>query len=400
MPPSEPPVPADAAADTRPREARDAAAPREDAATASPDAALAGPDAGTSRADGGASSGVDGAALRDPYLWPFASTSIWNMPIGSGAVWKPARLEAAKAVGADIQHVLRLDARDPVRPVLGSTTFGPGRCAGTTPTGLSFPVPDDWTVPDAGKENPYGLTPNSNFAFLLPDGETLFEGNVLARCTPAGPIHMPDWVRFPNNQKRQSVRGDGLGGGGQGASGMSAMGGTIRLGELSGKAPFKHAVKLNPWAKKYLHYSDAVKGFRWPAKAADGYAKDPGEYDPASFGRADDPSLVMGTLLAIPPTVTEASMGLATEPGRRLFRALQDYGAYITEDAAWDTWDLVVERGVEKEMEAAGLAMSGSRWKEELNKLVQALQIVDNNGPTTIGGGGTPRVPLAPAIAP
>jgi len=30
---------------------------------------------------------------RDALLWPFAATSIWNMPIGSGAVYKAANLE-------------------------------------------------------------------------------------------------------------------------------------------------------------------------------------------------------------------------------------------------------------------------------------------------------------------
>jgi len=29
---------------------------------------------------------------RDPLKWPFASNSIWNMPIGSGAVYKPANM--------------------------------------------------------------------------------------------------------------------------------------------------------------------------------------------------------------------------------------------------------------------------------------------------------------------
>src|SRR3989344_6009640 len=32
------------------------------------------------------------AAARDPLKWPFASDSIWNMPIGDGAVYVPANL--------------------------------------------------------------------------------------------------------------------------------------------------------------------------------------------------------------------------------------------------------------------------------------------------------------------
>ena len=107
---------------------------------------------------------------RDPWLWPFTPTSIWNHPIGSDAVYEPANLRAAAHVGVDTQHILELDASDPLRPALGTTTFGPGRCDGTEPIGVSLNIPDDWLVPDAGN-SPYGGTPNSNFAFRLPDSE-------------------------------------------------------------------------------------------------------------------------------------------------------------------------------------------------------------------------------------
>ncbi|MGZ4869152.1 MAG: hypothetical protein ACXV2F_02175, partial [Halobacteriota archaeon] len=36
--------------------------------------------------------GSASAATRDPLKQPFASTSIWNMPIGSGAVFTPANI--------------------------------------------------------------------------------------------------------------------------------------------------------------------------------------------------------------------------------------------------------------------------------------------------------------------
>lgn len=34
--------------------------------------------------------------VRDPWLWPFASSSIWNHPIGSQASYHPAQLPQAK----------------------------------------------------------------------------------------------------------------------------------------------------------------------------------------------------------------------------------------------------------------------------------------------------------------
>ena len=58
---------------------------------------------------------------------------------------------------------------------------------------------------------------------------------------------------------------------------------------------------------------------------------------------------------------------------------------------------------VEDEFQSAyGYSMSqfgtGSAWSQDISKLFLALNVVTNNGPASIGGGGTPRVPLAPPI--
>src|SRR5690349_7224202 len=69
---------------------------------------------------------------RDPWLWPFSSESIWNMPIGSSAVYKPANLGPAPRVGVDSQFLVRTSADDPEREVLNSPSFKT-RSTGTTP---------------------------------------------------------------------------------------------------------------------------------------------------------------------------------------------------------------------------------------------------------------------------
>ena len=342
---------------------------------------------------------------RDPWLWPFASDSIWNQPIGTEAVYRPADLEAAGNVGVDTQHLLKLSASDPERAVLMTNDFGPGRCSGTDVLPFTLHVPDNWIVPDAGPDNPYGNTPNSNAAFLLDDGNSLLQLVLVSRCVEGGPVYAPDFYQFEDNRRVESVRGDGTSGGGQGASGMSSMGGNIRLGELTGERPLRHAIKLNPWARKYLYYSEDVPGFRWPATAADSYAADPEfGYAPEAFGRPSAPWLVMGSLLAIPPSAsaTAAANELRTVPGRILFEALQNYGAYFTEDAAYDTWDLIVERGVPEEVNAGtgtDIENLDGDFGHDLNLLVTLLFVVDDNGPTSIGGAGSPSAPLAPPFA-
>ena len=41
---------------------------------------------------------------RDPLKWPFSQTSIWNMPIGSGAKYIHAHIEKAMAAGMTIDE--------------------------------------------------------------------------------------------------------------------------------------------------------------------------------------------------------------------------------------------------------------------------------------------------------
>lgn len=279
---------------------------------------------------------------RNPWLWPFSQNSIWNQPIGSNAIYVHANFEPAGHTGLDIQHIMELNHEYPEQKVLGTEVWGPGRCNGTEYIGFSIRVPDKWVVPDAGN-SPYGLTPNSNFALRLPASDMVFEGSLITRCAEGGPVYLPGWMKYPNNRKYQDIKGNGLNGGGQGASGMSALGGTIRKGELVGLSPIRHAIKVNPWAKKYCYYSDTLKGYKWPAKSADNYAS-------TTYG-GTDPNILMGSLLAIPPGISANSIGLKTVPGKKLFFAMQNYSVYFTEDAAWDTWDIIIERDAELEFQ-------------------------------------------------
>ena len=116
-----------------------------------------------------------------------------------------------------------------------------------------------------------------------------------------------------------NIYGSGIRGG-HGGSGMSSIGGSIRRGELTSSQPIRHALKINLWAQRYLYYSSSNPGYRWPSDRADSYA--------ANQYKGTNPKLVMGTLLAIPPVVTEKSLDLQTPAGRKLFQALQNYGGY------------------------------------------------------------------------
>jgi hypothetical protein len=318
-------------------------------------------------------------STRDKWLWPFASTSPWNMPIGSNARYSPANLEKAAWVSADVEYLYKSKAEDPVRSVYVPGTWGPGRCTGTMPQG-TLQIADNVIVPDATENR----TPNNPAAFLLPDGKTLVQLNPLTRCTVGGNVY--GW------RSDENIYGDGLRGG-HGGSGLSSIGGSIRLGELTGTRAIRHALKINLWAYKYLYYSSSNPGYRWPADRADSYA--------AQNYKGTNPKLVMGSLLAIPSNVTEASLGLQTPVGRKLFHALQNYGGYVVDDSAGNSHDLSMEKGVLEEFRTTfGYDFYGTSgaFYDDFMKLFQALNIVNNNGSNNVGGGGTPRVPLAPPI--
>ncbi|MBW4596413.1 MAG: hypothetical protein KME46_26785 [Brasilonema angustatum HA4187-MV1] len=322
-------------------------------------------------------------STRDKFLWPFASTSPWNMPIGSSANYIPANIGKAGYAAADKEYLFKLKDSDPWRQVYAPGAWGEGRCKGTTSMNTWLAIPDDLIVPDA-TSNPYS-TPNNPSAFLMPDGKTLIQLEPLARCKTGGDIY--GW-RYPN----LDIYGDGIGGAHFG-SGLSSIGGSIRKGELTSDQSIRHALKVVIWGNKYLYYSKSNPGYRWPADRADANAAN--QY----YGK--NPSLVQGTLLAIPAYVTEQNLNLETPAAKKLFHALQDYGAYVVDDAGWDAHYFAVENGVTQEFRNTfGYDFEGSNgsFYEDFMKLFQALYIVDNNSSNSVGGGGTPRVALAPPI--
>jgi hypothetical protein len=175
---------------------------------------------------------------------------------------------------------------------------------------------------------------------------------------------------------------------------MSSIGGTLRLGELTSPNPIQHALKITLWSRKYMAINnDGTPGYRWPALNADGYLRDPN----IGYG-GRNPALEMGALLAIGPNETPEKLGIKTEIGRKLFAAFKDYGAYVVDDSACDCFNFAAEQGVNEEIKRVygqTLQSSGGALFDDVNKIINYLFVVNNNGPSSIGGGGTPRRPLA-----
>ena len=330
---------------------------------------------------------------RDKHLQPFSCDSIWNMPIGADAKYVPAEIEPAGYVSGDVDYYIVTTKSDPLVPWYNPSSWMTGRCSdkGKGRNGYLH-VPQDLIVPDATNTK----TPNNSAAFLQPDGKTLIQMSPLARCAKGGAVFGYVAPSYPHYH--ENIYGQGITGGHAG-SGLSSIGGTLRLGELISPQPIRHALKLELYANQYLYHQPP--GFRWPAVRADIYAYN-NYYDKGKMQYGgSNPALVMGSLLAIPPQVTLKSLKLQTVPGRKLFFTLQNYGGYIVDDTLWDNHAIAVEKGVMAEFAAKynySFNTDSGAWFDDVNRLFQALQIVDNNGPNNIGGGGKSLQPLTTAI--
>ncbi len=325
-------------------------------------------------------------STRDARYWPFAQNSIWNMPIGSNAVYVNAGFQPEAHAQQEIEYIILATPSDPLTQIRYNTNPDAGRCTPQSGVLGNIKFPTNAIIPNDGG-NACGSIVNR----LIEQ-----EHQWIARCTPGSVITTSSDPAFVENNIET---GSGIEGS-HGGSGLNAMGGTIRLGELSpGSGPIRHALQFKAWAKKYFYRGSNLNNcYRWPALNSDSYALDP--VNQGGYGGTNS-AVRPGSLVAIPPGVSISTLGLTTVYGQKIAQALQDYGAYIVDDTYWDDYDFSTEYngfdGVyEQYQRDYGILIDGAAALADINKIVVQLKVVNNNSATSIGGGGTPRVALAP----
>jgi hypothetical protein len=363
------------------------------------------------------------AGIRDPLKWPFAGSSIWNVPIGSNAVYVPANIPPNPSVTDlnDPNYWLAMPQIDwdiivltPNAPITDINYSSAGwsevsRCSATAdPRNPLFQLPMPSTFFVESTLN------NNSSAFLKPDGRTLIQTQPFARCAPPDGDGTATTLTDRNQFPPVDLYGDGIRGS-HGGSGLSAIGGSVRLGELRrlSQGP-RHALKLGVYSGRDLYKcttpddSPTTGCYRWPAVNADFGAE-------RFYGRVsnnNNAAMKMGALLAIPASVNLATMGLETDPARQLAWTLQNYGAYIDDSGTAPAFMFDAEKGPDGALDSQFEADWGfpleerwrtdatrTPWARDMQRLMTALYVVDNNSSTSIGGGGTPRQPLAPPLS-
>lgn len=288
---------------------------------------------------------------REAWRWPFAADSPWNRGVGAGAEFEGEDgARTADLIDDDVPTYVNAGSFS--HPIYRATDEDPMATVevrdGTT---VRYRIPDA-ARPAAGTD--------AHLHVVDPKGDVLHESFKMAGENPA-------WTS--GYYVRTDLRGPGVGEEGVRAYGGSAVGGLIRAWELrAGEIAHALALALD---------GDALReGYVWPATAEDGDA----EHDYHG-------EVPMGTYAAIPPDVdVEAIEGL-TRPGRILARALQRYGAYVT-DQTHDTFALYAEPTVPDRVV--------DRLKRDLPTLRALLRVVTNNGPERVNGGGGRTVPAPP----
>lgn len=222
-------------------------------------------------------------------------------------------------------------------------------------------------------------TSSGSSSYQIPAGATPSAPNPGDRCLdivdPAGQWVDETWLTSGSSSAwsasyhvRNSLTGPGTGQGGIRAFGGSAFGGLIRTWELQAGA-IRHALAFA------MPRSSMVPGPVWPAISQDSGAV--GTYTG---------SLPMGSLVAIPSSVNLNALGLSPA-GLTIARALQQYGAYLVDASSQFT--LYAEPSADPLVGSA---------RSDLAAIHQQLRVITNNTPTTVGGGGQPLAPLAPAL--
>jgi len=337
------------------------------------------------------------ASGRDPLVWPFSRDSIWNLPIGSNAryVWGGIRHATSMAYFTDAD-ILVLEPSAPATTVYAnSDDWGAGtRCSAQGGALFTAPIPADFVVPGSHQGSPDGDTPNAAAAILAADGHTIIQTQPFARCGGQSPT---SHYMF----RSEDLYGTGETGS-HGGSGLSALGGTVRLGELVPGGTIRHSLKLNIDSANFY---PGFGGYRWPAWKSDAGG--------AGYG-GSIPEVRMGSLLA--PKADFPTNTLETEPGKILAAAFRDYGGYIVDTSGWSIYNFVTEHSPDGSVQDefnkvwgyplnAGVGANG--WARDLDKIFTNLYVVDSwdkatwltvsasNG--TVGVGlGIPRVPWAP----
>ncbi len=309
---------------------------------------------------------------RDPSQIPFDSTSVFNLPLGSGAKWQyNAQLAGAgifvNRVGNYNQNIYSSRASDPLVTVTVNGTWGsPARTyrlhipRGAVPSG---PFPGD---------NPIAIDDTSTHTWYS-FGQFAWKSSKTA--TAAAGSAEPDYgsgIEFGNSNWTGGV-------------------GTLRQSDLEAGA-INHMLRivldfgmLKSWSPTS---TKVLAPYAWPQTEEDGFALS-GNGNPRYTG-----TVPYGVTIGIPANAVEPDAIKADRGADMLWRALREHGAMVRDSGLCP--NLVVLQ-TDQDVSPADPLLKG--MEQHGHEIMSQARILINQGPASVNGGGTPIVPLIPPLA-
>jgi hypothetical protein len=311
------------------------------------------------------------AGTRDPSQTPFASTSVFNLPLGSGARWTPnAQLSHARVFVNTVdnynENIWVGTASDPVVTITDKAT------SGGTPGIHHVHVPTN-AVASGGRDGTFTVDDTTT--------HTWYSGGGFRRTGP----HTATVASFSAEPDYGSGIEDDHGNQDQGV-------GTLREGDLRA-GTVNHMLRIEMpefMLKSYSRTSTRhLAPNAWPQTEEDGFALN-GKGGPRYTG-----TIPFGVTIGIPHSIAEPA-GIAANPGTNLlWHALQEHGAMVRDSTDNNHGPTVVFQADQNVDPNAPVVKDIDRHGAEVMKYAQILA---NQGPHSVNGGGRPVVPLDPPL--
>lgn len=338
----------------------------------------------------GGGGGTPAPGARDPRDWPFDSSSSWNHPIGTGAVYETivGGSNLTNAYFNASQFTIAVWKASVSDPLLNVTVTNQAMLDPLLCTLQPVPSIQQIRIPSNAVPSPPAWSVGGDAAMAVCDPDLRYVYEFHGARKDANGV---DWRTY--NFVKTDLQGLGADFSCQRAtraSGTSYLGGTVRAGELLNG--IKHALGIAIAGPRFNKNAPGGKSYVRPASGSD---------DPSRYGTTGN--LYMGSLLAIPASVdVEAlpytSTGDALTKIKNLARALRLYGALIIDGHGSGSNTVIFGMEYNARSEVS-LQETNTQFANDLDMIVTYLKTVSNNGPGSIGGGGTPLTTLAPPFS-
>ncbi len=305
---------------------------------------------------------------RNPSQTPFASTSVFNLPLGLNAQWQYNQQLASanffvNTVGNYNENIWTGTASDPLVTVTNTAA------AGGEPGTFQVHIPNG-AIAAAGGDQTFSVDDTTSHTWYSFGGFNWTGNNTATVSQGSGESDFGSGLMVDNSDWDEGV-------------------GTLRQNDLQA-GTIDHMLRIEIPTTMAMSYSqsstNSLAPYAWPQTAEDGFAIN-GNGGPPYTG-----TVPFGATIGIPASAVEPA-DIAANPGANLlWKAMQDHGAMIRDTGgSGNTVIIQADQDVDpNDPLIQGMDQYGG-------EILAAAQILTNQGPNSINGGGTPIVPLDPA---